>query len=520
MSHWSRREVLGAMVAGGACALAPPLLGARPVHGVWLRGVLLVDGSLAPPRYTDVLVMGDRIARIGPAFEAETRGARVIDGAGRVLAPGFIDLHAHGDPLTDSYASSLAMGVTTVLLGQDGGSPSLPDAGREADSLPAWMAAMERARHDVNVATLSGHGALRRRAGIDDGTRRPADAQLERLQALLEQDLRAGAFGMSTGLEYVPGRYAETRELASLGPVIARHDGVAMSHMRNEDADAVRDSIRELVAAAGPARAHVSHLKIVYGKGEAAAEGLLEFIRTLRTDGKALTADAYPYEASYTGVAIVFPEWALPPADYAGVVAARRGELLAWLRQRVAQRNGPDALLFGTGPHAGKTLAQVAGERDLPFDEVLVDIGPGGGQAAHFVMDRALQDRLLQAPFVALGSDGSPGGSHPRSAGTFAKFIEEFVVEQPRLSIEEAVRKMTALPASILGLRDRGRVLPGYKADLVLFDPARVRARASYVDPKAVAEGFDLVLVNGIPALEPGASVARGGRLLRRRPTG
>ena len=516
MNQWSRRGVLGAMLAGGACAFAPPVLHARPVHGVWLRGVLLVDGTLAPPRYTDVLVLGDRIARIGPAPEAETRGAEVIDGAGRVLAPGFIDLHAHGDPMQDDYTPSLAMGVTTVLLGQDGGSPSLPDAGHGPGSLSDWMHAMRVVRPAVNVATLSGHGALRRRAGIDDGTRRPSDAQLARMQKILRDDLLAGAFGMSTGLEYVPGRYAEARELAGLGPVIAEHDGVAMSHMRNEDADAVRDSILELVAAAGPARAHVSHLKMVYGKGEAAAEGLLEFIRTLRTEGKALTADAYPYAASYTGVGIVFPEWALPPADYAIVREARRDELLAHLQHRVEQRNGPGALLFGTGIYKGQRLAEVAAAQGTSFVDVLVELGPGGGQAAHFVMDRALQDRLLLAPFVALGSDGSPGGSHPRSAGTFAKFIEEFVMRTQRLPIEDAVHKMTSLPASILGLRDRGRILPGYKADLVLFDPAKVRARADYTDPTAMAEGFDLVLVNGTRAFENGAAVVRTGRLLRR----
>src|SRR3546814_18231654 len=146
------------------------------------------------------------------------------------------------------------MGVTTVLLGQDGGSPSLPDARRAADSLPAWMDAVANADPDVNVATLSGHGALRRRAGIDDGTRKPSDAQLERLQSILDRDLRAGAFGMSTGLEYVPGRYAELRALASLGPVIARPDGGAMSHMRKEAVGDVRDSIRKLVAASGPPR--------------------------------------------------------------------------------------------------------------------------------------------------------------------------------------------------------------------------------------------------------------------------
>lgn len=515
---WTRRGFLGAVAAGSACAAAPFGLGARPSsqsNGLLLRDVLLVDGSGKPGQRTDVLARGDRIERIGRVSDNEARSLRVVDGGGRVLAPGFIDLHTHGDPLDEPYTQFLAMGVTTVLLGQDGGSPSLRDSRRAPDSLSSWMDAVDHARPDINVATLSGHGALRRRAGIDDGTRKPSDQQLARMQAILAHDLRSGAFGMSTGLEYVPGRYAEMRELASLGPVIARVNGVAMSHMRDEDAGDVRDSIRELVAASGPARAHVSHLKMVYGKGEAAAEELLSFMQTLRGPKQPLTADAYPYEASYTGVAILFPEWALPPTDYAEVRAARRDELRAYLQQRMEQRNGPDALLFGTGQHAGKTLAQVAAGRDMPFPDVLLDIGPGGGQAAHFVMDRALQDRLLLDPDVALGSDGSPGGSHPRSAGTFARFIEELVVRKPRLSLEDAVRKATSLPASILGLTDRGTIRPGAKADLVLFDPAKVHARADYVNPTAFAEGFDLVVVNGQPALEAGEPVARAGRLLR-----
>jgi N-acyl-D-aspartate/D-glutamate deacylase len=289
-----------------------------------------------------------------------------------------------------------------------------------------------------------------------------------------------------------------------------------MSHMRSEDADDVRDSIRELVAASGPARAHVSHLKMVYGKGEAAAEALLAFLQSLRTPSQSLTADAYPYEASYTGVAILFPEWALPPTDYAGVLQSRREELRAYLQQRMEKRNGPGALLFGTGPHAGRTLEQVAAEQGKPFADVLLDIGPGGGQAAHFVMDRALQDRLLLDPRVALCTDGSPGGSHPRSAGTYAKWIEEFVVKQPRVKLEEAVRKATSLPASILRLPDRGTIRPGAQADLVLFDPAKVHAKADYVHPTTRAEGFDLVVVNGQPAFEAGEAVGRAGRLLRR----
>ena len=145
-----------------------------------------------------------------------------------------------------------------------------------------------------------------------------------------------------------------------------------------------------------------------------------------------------------------------------------------------------------------------------------MDVGPGGGQAAHFVMDRTLQDRLMLDPHVALCTDGSPGGSHPRSAGTYAKWIEEFVVKQPRVSLEEAVRKATSLPASILRLPDRGTIREGAKADLVLFDPAKVKARADYVHPTAMAEGFDLVVVNGEPAYEAGEATGRPGRLLRR----
>lgn len=519
--EWTRREVLASMAAAAACTALPRAADAAstyaPSPGLLLRDVRLVDGTGAAARGADVLVRGGVVDRIGRVSRRAARGLRVVEGGGRVLSPGFIDLHTHGNPLERAYTPFLAMGVTTVVLGQDGGSPSLEGAAREPGSLPAWMDAVAAAGPDINVATLSGHGALRRRAGIDDGTRRPSHAQLERMQAILVGDLRAGAFGMSTGLEYVPGRYAETRELAGLGPVLAGFDAVVMSHMRSEDAGDVRESIRELVAAAGPARAHVSHLKVVYGKGEAMAEELLDFLGTVRAGGPPLSADAYPYEASYTGVAILFPEWALPPSDYAGVLASRRDELRAWLQQRMEKRGGPEALLFGTGPHAGHTLAEVAARRGQAFPDALLDIGPGGGQAAHFVMDRALQQRLLLDPRVAVASDGSPGGSHPRGAGTFAKWIQEFAAgDAPRLPLEEAVRKATSLPASILGLHDRGVVRRGAPADLLLFDPAQVRARADYVDPTAMAEGFDLVLVNGRPAYEAGEPAGRAGSMLRR----
>ena len=514
-SGWSRRELLAAMAAGAATAMLPWSARAQGGGALLLRDVSVIDGSGAPARAGDVLVQDGRIARIGRVGRGEARGARIVEGGGRVLAPGFIDLHTHGDPLDSSFQPFLAMGVTTVVLGQDGGSPGA--SGDNARRLPDWMDAVEAAGPDINVATCSGHGTLRRQAGIDDATREPSQAEIARMVALLEEDLAAGSFGTSTGLEYVPGMYAGAREIAALGRAVARHGAVAMSHMRSEDNDRVEESIREHVEASRPARTHVSHLKVVYGEGAERAERLLEALAEYRRAGVELTADAYPYAASYTGVGILFPEWAMPPTDYAQVLASRRDELRAALEARMIRRGGPGALLFGSGVHVGKTLAQVAEAAGKPFPDMLLEIGPGGGRAAHFVMDEELQARLMLDPHVAIASDGSPGGSHPRGAGTFAKWIEEFAVRDKRVSLEEAVRKVTGLPASILRLSDRGVVREGAVADLVLFDPSRVRARADYVNPTAQAEGFDLVLVNGTPAFEDGERIAVAGGLLRHR---
>jgi N-acyl-D-aspartate/D-glutamate deacylase len=230
-----------------------------------------------------------------------------------------------------------------------------------------------------------------------------------------------------------------------------------------------------------------------------------------------LTADEYPYEAGFTGIGILFPEWALPPTDYAAIVRDRRPELYAYLERRMTRRGGPGALLLGTGAHAGKTLAQVAEEAGRPYVDVLIDLGPEGGSGAHFTMDKALQDTLIVDPHVAFSTDGGPGQRHPRGAGTYARLIEEYVVRDRRLTLEEMVRKATSYPARILRLPDRGTIRPGAKADLLLFDPARVRARATYVDPFAKAEGFDLVMVNGRAAYAEGSKVGRSGALLRAR---
>ncbi len=503
----TRRSIIGGALAAGALTAWP--IRAADARTLF-RNVSLVDGTGTPPRPADVLVAGDRVVRIGSAGKLGATGARVVDGGGRVLAPGFIDLHTHGDPLTDSYETFLAMGVTTITLGQDGSGPRLdgkPD-------LRPWLDAAARAPLDVNVATLASHGTLRRASGISDATRRPGPAELARMAAQLDAELRAGAFGMTYGLEYVPGIYAERAELAALGRTVARRNGVVMSHMRSENDETVDAAIDELIASSQPARAHISHLKIVFGKGAARARALLDRIAAKRRAGVAVTADAYPYNASYTGVAILFPEWALPPTDYAAVVRDRGLELRDYLEKRMIRRGGPEALLFGTAPLAGKTVAQAAAEAGQDWRDWLVKLGPGGGSGAHFVMDQALVDAIMTDPAVAVCTDGGPGMRHPRATGTYAKLIQDYVVPG-KLSIEAAVKKASADPAKILRLPGRGLIAPGMKADLILFDPAKVIARSTFVDPFKAATGFDLVMVNGRTAFADGRRVGRPGALLR-----
>lgn len=508
----TRRQMIGGVVAGGTLATWPSRTAAAVAPSTLFREVTLIDGTGAPPRLADVLVTGDKIERIAsPGGRGSVSAARIIAGDGRILAPGFIDTHSHGDPLDQSFEAALAMGVTTIVVGLDGSGPRI---GKDLDLQP-WLRAVDRARLDVNVAALSSHGTLRRATGISDAVRRPDDAALARMAAQLDTELRAGAFGLSYGLEYVPGIYSQTPELTSLGRTVSRYGGVVMSHMRSENHDEIDASINELITSSLPARPHISHLKVVFGKGAQRAHTLLDHLAAKRREGIELTADAYPYTAGYTGIAILFPEWALPPTDYAAVLAQRKQELRDYLEKRMIRRGGPEALLFGTPPYAGKTVAQAAQEAGLHFADFLVKIGPEGGRGAHFTLDKTLQDTLLLDPFVAIATDGGPGIRHPRSTGTYAKLIEDYVVRERRLPIEEAVRKATRLPASIMRFTDRGVIRAGTKADLILFDPTKVKARSTYADPFAKAEGFDLVMVNGRPAFEDGGRVGRFGRLLR-----
>ena len=484
----------------GAGEESAPGAAAEPVD-LLIRNGRVLDGSGEAPILADVVVDEGRIVSIAADAGLGVRAHRTIDADGKIVAPGFIDPHSHGDPLqTPAFENFLAMGVTTISLGQDGSSPAVP-------SLSAWLDEVREGGIGVNLAMFVGHGTLRSQSGIGLDPD-PDPEALQRMLERLDADLEV-AFGLSTGLEYNPGLNAGPAELQALAEVVGARDRLIMSHVRNEDDDQLAASLAELLLQGESARVHVAHLKSVYGRGEARALEILALLDEARSSGIRISADSYPYNASYTGISLLFPVWAKTAEQFELAKQTRRAELADYLRARVNARNGPSATLLGTAPYVGETLADLSARLEMPFADVLIDvIGPQGGYAAYFVMDDALQTRLLIDPDVAVGSDGSPTGFHPRGHGTFAKVIEEYVIAKQLLSLPEAVRQMTSLPADTIGIRDRGRLQPGLAADIVIFDPSRVRARATYVDPLQLADGFDVVIVNGRVAREDGRLAA------------
>lgn len=452
----------------------------------------IFDGTGNPSFTADLLIRGDSIAFIGKVDEGKISVQRRIDARGMVMSPGFIDAHAHGDPLaTPGFENFLNMGVTTICLGQDGFS-------YESESLQPWMQQIDSVGVGVNVLTFIGHSTLRSLSGTNYAES-PTAEQLQRMTDLLSMGLTQGAFGMSTGLEYTPGYYAQAPEMAELAKAVAAHQGMIMSHMRNEDDDQIEKSIHELLLQGRYAPVHISHFKSVYGKGATRASKLLSILDSARHSGIQVTADVYPYTASYTGIGIVFPDWAKPPNNYKQVIASRRQELKKYLHDKVIKRNGPEATLLGNGKWKGMNLKQVADSLHLTFEDVLIDvIGPDGASGAYFVMDEALQSALIQDSLVCISSDGSPTMHHPRGYGSFAKIIRHYVNETKSLTLAEAIRKMTSLPAAIIGLQDRGLIKVGYKADLLIFDPMLVKDLATYEDPHQMASGMEYIIINGI----------------------
>jgi N-acyl-D-amino-acid deacylase len=481
----------------------------------------VIDGTGMEGYTADVLVHDGVIVYSGVTDHNKTRATTVIDAAGKVITPGFIDLHAHGDPLqTPGFENFLAMGVTTIVLGQDGSSP-------DTDDLGDWMNLVDEAGPGTNIAMFIGHNTVRRQAAVPLSTT-ISERDIERMQNRIIAALEDGAFGLSTGLEYDPGRFAGRDELRAIAEPLAGYGGIVMSHMRSEDVGAVEDALLELITMGRDAGVpvHVAHIKIVLGSNPTAANNLIQLMDMVRNEGMTITADVYPYTASFTGISLLFPDWAKLPNVYEDVVNDRRDDLANFLRNRVNTRNGPGATLIGTGQWAGKTLDVVAGELGKPFEDVLIDdIGLDGASAAYFVMNDDVMRRFITAPYISISSDGSPTMLHPRGYGSFAKIIRQYVLEENLISLEQAVHKMTGQSAGILGLHDkpagmkRGYIREGYAADILVFNPADVRDNAWFENPHRLASGFDSIIVNGTLVQSGGRPTGTSaGRILRKSP--
>ena len=551
----TRREFItasGVILAASACAPALKLA-SRPKHDLVIRGGTVFDGTGAAGREGDVAISGGLVTAIGPDIAG--RGRNEIDARGRAVAPGFIDVHSHGDEslFADPRAESvIRQGVTTIVVGQDGDSrapatrPTTADGivrgalGTSAsfESMHEFFRAVNNLPPAVNVASMVGLGTVRGLVvGEDD---RPATAnELAQMRALVEAALADGACGASTGLEYAPGSFASREELVTLcRPLAARRLPYA-THMRNED-DTLIEAIDEAVAIARGAGCplHISHLKTSGPRNWHKIGDALGRLEAAKSAGMDVAFDRYPYVAYQTGLTNLFPIWALDGGSAAFLrrltasdTADRiRGETLAKI-DKLAGWNS--VMISGVAEPADRAAeGQRLGDYAAKLGEDPYALTTGLLQRNHtdvgtvvFAMSEENLQRFLAHPLGMVCSDGGAfalegparrGHPHPRGLGSFPRVLGRYVRETKTLTLAEAVHKISGFAASRLGLADRGRLAVGIAGDVVVFDPATVADRATFADPFQYPDGIETVIVNGSIALRDGQrSGSRRGRALR-----
>ena len=478
-----------------------------------IQNAVVYDGSGAPARQGSVRVERDIITRVGNL--RPRKNEVVLDARGKTLAPGFIDSHSHhdrGDYADRAMPSLLAQGVTTIVVGQDGSS-----AGTFANIAAEFLARPAA----VNVAAYTGHGYLRTEVMAADFKRVATPAETQAMQRLLSADMAAGSLGLSTGLEYDPGIYSDPDEVLSLARTAAAHGGRYISHLRSEDVefDAALDELLNIGAKTG-IPVQISHLKLGMVDRWGGAKAVLAKLDAARTRGINVAADVYPYEFWQSTLTVLFPK-----RDFTDLSAAR------FALTHLATPEGMRLGLYAPDPSlVGRTLAQISLQRhEEPALTYLWLIQKAEAwKAAHpnetsveAVIGTAMDPRDV-ADFIAwphsnLCSDGLVTSRHPRGAGSFAKMLRLYVREQGRLTMAEAIRKMTSLAAENVGIVGRGLIRPGYTADLVLFDPDRIADLATVDNPEALAVGVSDVMVNGIMVYRDGQTTGRfPGRFLKR----
>jgi dihydroorotase/N-acyl-D-amino-acid deacylase len=523
------QTVAAGVFAAAALAALPRAQQPAPFDLV-IRNGRIVDGTGNPWYRADVAIRGDQIARI--ATSIADPAARVVDAAGQVVTPGFIDIHSHASenifdvPAAENY---LRQGVTTVIGGPDGGSP-VP--------LRPFLTEVEALQKAINFGSFVGQGSIRS-AVIGSVDRKPTAAEMESMRGLVEQGMHDGAFGLSSGLFYVPGTFSTTDEVIELAKVAARLGGTYISHMRDEAAG-VADSVRETIAIGERAGlpTQVTHHKIIGPRNYGRSAETLGLIDEARRRGVDATIDQYPYTASSTNIqAALFPNWA-EEGGRERVLArladrAVRGDIRIAIAQIIRDDRGggdPKNVVIANcswDPSlAGKTLADITRMRGMEptlenaAEAAMWIVEQGNCSGIYHAIGEDDLQRILRHPSTMVASDGGipvfgRAAPHPRSYGTFARVLGVYVRERNLLTLEEAVRKMSGFPAQRLGLGERGLLKPGMKADVAVFDPVRVRDLATFEKPHQYAEGVSYVVVNGQIALDPaGVTAARPGRVL------
>ena len=532
----SRRSFLRAGTAALATvACAPAIAAARPEHDLVIRGGTVVDGTGAPGRALDVGITGDRITTIASRV---SRGREEIDARGRVVAPGFVDIHSHGDGSIDAdprVESVVRQGITTMVVGADGSSRF---DGTPARSFGAWASHYDGLRAGPNAASMIGLGTVRGAVIGDDDRRATAD-EIATMTAMVERSLAEGACGASSGLEYTPGAFAALDELRAVcGPLAAR--GLPyMTHLRNED-DRLLEAIDEAIAVAQGAGCplQISHLKTQGPRNWPKLDAAFARLAAARAAGLDVAFDRYPYLAYSTGLTNLFPVWSRDGgtaaflarvADAATADRIRRETLAkveligGWNNVQISSVRVP-ADRMAEGRRLGDHARQVGGD---PYDVAVALLQRNGGNVGMlgFAMSEENLERILQHPLGMVCTDGGGfaadgparrGSPHPRGIGSFPRVLARYVRERRTLTLEAAVHKMTALPAGRVRLADRGRLAPGMAADVVVFDAARVADTATFDSPFQYPTGIDVVIVNGAISLRDGVRAATGaGRALR-----